>query len=122
MTRRKTGSELAEAAAELYANRDDLAGETVELAPSRNLKTVVSVRLSEEDLAAVEAAAQARGVTLSKFIREAALAVASEPDAVVTLDHVRLALSRLRADVLTKLTADVDEAVKATRQDLSIPA
>lgn len=119
---RKTAKALADAAAELYASRDDVIGVPVALAPSHNLSTVISVRLSAEDLAAIESAAQERGVTLSKFIREAALIVSSEPDAVVTSAHVSHALVRLQTDVMRKLKADVDAAVEATRQDLSLPA
>lgn len=69
---------------------------------SKNLTTVVSVRLSDEDLATIEQAAQRADVKLSAFVRSAALSVArdeeviSRSEAVAAVEAVERALQTLR--------------------------
>ena len=81
---RKTAEETAAAAAELYANKDsgDLLGAPVEVEPSKNLSTVVSVRLNAADLEVIEKAAAAAGVKLSAYLRQAALEKVQQPDMI----------------------------------------
>ena len=80
----------------LYQHRDDTEGwEEVEAEVSPNLASVVSVRLRRSELTAIETAADAAGLKLSTFIRQAALAASG----VVDLDAARRDIDRLRRQV-----------------------
>ncbi len=77
---RKSPDEVAAAADELYASRDDprAEGEVVDMKPSGRLSAVVSVRLSESDLRTLEQAAATADMPLSAFLRHAALTAARD--------------------------------------------
>ncbi|MGH3679043.1 MAG: plasmid mobilization protein [Natronosporangium sp.] len=79
----------------LHRHRDEPGWEQVEAEVSPNLATVVSVRLRRSELTAVANAAEAAGLKLSTFIRQAALSASS----VVDLDAARRDLGRLRRQV-----------------------
>lgn len=102
---RKSAFDAAEAAAELYAARDDedlLGGEIVDVEPQQvAVSTVVSVRLNEDDLRRVEAAAQRTGKKLSTFVREAALVAAlgdGEREAIQTALNDALTSARMKIE------------------------
>jgi hypothetical protein len=95
------------AAGQVYATRDDpdAEGDVVETTVSKNLSTVVSVRLTPADVAQIEAVARARGMKLSAFLRQAALlqsAAARDVD-------VTAALQATVADVQSRLAASLAE-------------
>lgn len=79
----------------LYRHRDEPGWEQVEAEVSPNLATVVSVRLRRGELTAIARAAEAAGLKLSTFIRQAALSASS----VVDLEAARRDLTRLRRQV-----------------------
>jgi uncharacterized protein (DUF1778 family) len=58
---------------------DDTEGWEVIEAPTRPLGTAVSVRFDSDAARAVRQAASAMGLTLSEFVRRAALVAASDP-------------------------------------------
>jgi len=66
---------MTEEAEYRYAHRHDadLVGEEVDLKPAEPLTLVVSVRLREAEMRSVVAAAEAAGMTVSAFIRQAAV-------------------------------------------------
>ena len=77
---RKTQQETA--AAVVYATRNDpdAEDEIIETTTSPTLSVVVGVRLSAEDLKAIEPAARATGLGLVGYLRQSALdAAAREP-------------------------------------------
>lgn len=93
----------AQAADDAYAHADDPTdGDLVEVRASQNLTTVVSVRLSVDDLALIDQAAQRADMKLSAFLRSAALSVArdeeviSRSEAVAAVEAVENALQTLR--------------------------
>jgi uncharacterized protein (DUF1778 family) len=99
----KNAEQTAHAADDAYkhaADPDD--GDLVEVEASKNLTTVVSVRLSVEDLTLIEQAASRADVKLSAFLRSAALSVArdeeviSRSEAVAAVEAVEKALHALR--------------------------
>jgi len=75
MTEQGHGMSEAEEAEYLYAHRNDpdMVGEEVDLKPAEPLTMVVSVRLREADMRTVAAAAETAGMTVSAFIRQAAI-------------------------------------------------
>lgn len=79
----------------LHQHRDDAGWEQAEAEVSPNLAAVVSVRLRRSELSAIEDAAEAAGLKLSAFIRQAALAASG----VVDLDAARRDLDRLRRQI-----------------------
>lgn len=79
----------------LYRHRDDSGWEPVEAEVSPNLATVVSVRLRRSELTAIANAADAAGLKLSTFIRQAALSASSVAD----LEAARRDRTRLRRQV-----------------------
>ena len=96
----QTAHAAADDAYEHAADPDD--GDVVEVEASKNLTTVVSVRLSVEDLTLIEQAASRADVKLSAFLRNAALSVArdeeviSRSEAVAAVEAVEKALQALR--------------------------
>jgi hypothetical protein len=95
-----TDEEISALAEEGYEQRDDRAAweeiDPPEFAP--DVRSVVSVRFSRGELGPVEKAAKQAGVPVSTYIRNVALAAASEPD----LDRRRrvfLAYQRLEKDL-----------------------
>jgi len=99
----KNAEQTAQAADDAYehaADPDD--SDVVEVEASKNLTTVVSVRLSVEDLTLIEEAASRADVKLSAFLRNAALSVArddeviSRSEAVAAVEAVEKALQALR--------------------------
>jgi hypothetical protein len=83
----------AELAGYYYANRDSLVGEEADLRVAERLESVVSVRFTPSELAAVERAADDAGLKLSAYIRQAALSTAS----VVDLERARKEVGRLQS-------------------------
>jgi hypothetical protein len=75
MTEQKRTMTEDEEAEYLYAHRNDadLVGEEVDLKPAEPLTLVVSVRLREAEMRTVVAAAETAGMTVSAFIRQAAV-------------------------------------------------
>lgn len=71
-----TLTEMEAVAEDLYAHRDEAAGDEVASEPSGAVRSVVSVRFSREELDDVVAAATTAGLPLSTYIRNAALATA----------------------------------------------
>ena len=65
----------SEAAEYYYAHRDDPepAGETVEVRVSKRLSRVISVRFDPDEAAIIEQRAAEAGVTMSAYVRQAAL-------------------------------------------------
>jgi uncharacterized protein (DUF1778 family) len=111
---RKTAEETATAAAELYAAKDEADNEEgfVDLAPARHLSTVVSVRLSEHDVDVIERAAAEAGIKLSSFLRQAALAAATDRGRV-SREEVTRTVTRVHSQILAtleELRASVDRA------------
>lgn len=101
---RRSPEQTAHVADDAYARAEDRAdGDLVDMQVSKNLTTVVSVRLSAEDLGVLEQAARRAGVKLSVFLRSAALSVArdeeviSRSEAVAAVEMVEKALQALRA-------------------------
>jgi uncharacterized protein (DUF1778 family) len=99
----KNAEQTAHAADDAYEHAvDPDDGDVVEVEPSKNLTTVVSVRLSIEDLTLIEQAASRADVKLSAFLRNAALSVArdeeviSRSEAVAAVEAVEKALQALR--------------------------
>lgn len=118
-TEKLTKIAAAKAAAEAaYATRkdDDAEGDVVEVPVSKNLSTVVSVRLSEGDLDIIETAASARGVKISTFLREAALATASGAGwvSVSTVTEQIQATEKTVVDLMEALRASVEAAKKTS--------
>lgn len=115
---RKSAVETAQAAAELYAARDDedlLGGEVVEVEPRPGaVSTVVSVRLNEEDLRRVEAAADRAGKKLSTFVREAALVAALD-------DGEREAIQTALNDALTSARMKIEQVQVAVMKGTAVP-
>lgn len=100
---KKSPQQTAKAADEAYLHAGDPAdGEVLVREVSKNLAAVVSVRLSVDDLALLEQAAQRADMKLSAFLRAAALAVARDEDvisratAVAAVEAVEQALETLR--------------------------
>jgi hypothetical protein len=91
-------------AEELYAQRASLGGDTVEAVVDPAVRSVVSVRFNRGELAAVVAAADAAGLPLSTFIRNAALATVGSID----IDAARRDLASLikRVEELRKHLGD----------------
>lgn len=124
MRAKKTTREAARDAAEAaFATRkeSDAEGEVVEVAVSKNLSTVVSVRLSEDDLDVIEAAANTRGVKVSTFLREAALATAGDTgwvNARVVAEQIH-ATEKTVVDLMEALRASVEASKKSSA---TIPA
>jgi uncharacterized protein (DUF1778 family) len=81
----------AELAEYYYDNRDSLMGEEADVLVAERLESVVSVRFTPSELDAVKRAADAAGLKLSAYIRQAALSTAS----VVDLDRARKDIRRL---------------------------
>lgn len=79
----------------LQQHRDDAGWEPMDAEVSPNLASVVSVRLRRDELTAVERAAEAAGMKLSTYIRQAALAASG----TVNLDAARRDVDRLRRQV-----------------------
>ena len=73
----------------------------------------ISVRLSGDDLETIERAANAAGIRLSTFIREAAIAAASEASAVTERRQLEERIGNIR-DLLSKLQSDVHNHRYAT--------
>jgi len=101
--RSKNAEKTAHAADDAYEHPlDPDDGDVVEVEASKNLTTVVSVRLSIEDLTLIEQAASRADMKLSAFLRNAALSVArdeeviSRPEAVAAVEAVEKALQALR--------------------------
>lgn len=94
--------DLRQEANELYEHRDDpdLAGEEVDLKPGGPLNMVIPVRFRDADAAAVSRAAEEAGMPVSTFIRQAAVAAASETG---WLDREAL------TEKVETLSRDVDE-------------
>jgi uncharacterized protein (DUF1778 family) len=114
-TKNATARDAAEAA---FATRNDAdaEGDVVEVAVSRNLSTVVSVRLSEDDLDVIEAAASGRGVKVSTFLREAALAAAGDTgwvSARVVAEQIH-ATEKTVTDLMEALRASVEASKKTS--------
>jgi hypothetical protein len=100
------GMSEAELAEHYYAHRDSVAGEEeVEVRFAERLVSVVSVRFTPSELAELERAAEAGGLKLSAYIRQAALSTAS----VVDLDQARRELRRLQ-NVVSDLTGTLGRA------------
>jgi uncharacterized protein (DUF1778 family) len=99
----------------LYQRRDEIKEwDEVDAEISPNLGSVVSVRLRRSELSAIEVAANAAGMKLSTFIRQAALAASG----VVDLDAARRDLARLRRqlDHLSIHLAAPDDDAGSTRR------
>jgi uncharacterized protein (DUF1778 family) len=99
----KNAEQTALAADDAYEHAvDPDDADVVEVEASKNLTTVVSVRLSVEDLTLIEQAASRADVKLSAFLRNAALSVArdeeviSRSEAVAAVEAVEKALHALR--------------------------
>lgn len=99
----KNAEQTALAADDAYEHAvDPDDGDVVDVEASKNLTTVVSVRLSVEDLTLIEQAASRADVKLSAFLRNAALSVArdeeviSRSEAVAAVEAVEKALYALR--------------------------
>jgi uncharacterized protein (DUF1778 family) len=117
-------SEERERAAYYEAHKDqpDDWGEPTKSKARRRLASMISVRLSAGEAAAVRAAAEERGISVSAFLREAALkeaevTPADEPDR----GHVE----RLRALYLEQLRAvqtQMPQLVKAQPPELVVLA
>jgi hypothetical protein len=86
----------AELAEYYHANKDSLLGEEdVEVRIAERLESVVSVRFTPSELTALEQAADAAGLKLSAYIRQAALSNAS----VIDLERARREMRRLEGVV-----------------------
>ncbi|WP_433218830.1 hypothetical protein ACQP00_13540 [Dactylosporangium sp. CS-047395] len=92
----ETGYTVAEMEAEaedLYEHRDEVAGEVVpsEWVPASEVRSVVSVRFAPGEISSVIDAANAAGVPLSTYIRNAALAAAAPVDLEAARRELRAA-------------------------------
>ncbi|MEV5747800.1 ribbon-helix-helix protein, CopG family [Actinoallomurus sp. NPDC052308] len=95
----------AEAAEFYYEHRDDpeVWGEQVEARISRKLDSVISVRFNSAEIERIQQLADAAGLSLSSFIRRAAL---TAPGAeVVDIDRARKDMAQARRFVLDALRA-----------------
>jgi uncharacterized protein (DUF1778 family) len=95
----------AEAADFYYEHRDDpdMWGEQVDAKISRKLDSVVSVRFNSTEIERIQQAADAAGLSLSSFIRRAAL---TAPGAeVLDIDRARKDMAQARRFVLDALKA-----------------
>ncbi|MEV0406435.1 hypothetical protein [Actinoallomurus sp. NPDC050550] len=95
----------AEAAEFYYEHRDDpeMWGEQVDAKISRKLDSVVSVRFNSAEIERIQQAADAAGLSLSSFIRHAAL---TAPGAqVLDIDRARKDMAQARRFVLDALKA-----------------
>jgi hypothetical protein len=86
-----TVAEMEAAAEDLYAHRDQVAGEVVPSEPAPEIRSVVSVRFGRGELDSI-AAADAAGLPLSTYIRNAALAAAVPFDLEAARRELRTAL------------------------------
>lgn len=95
----------AEAAAYYYAHRDDpdIWGEQVETSVSKKLDSVISVRFNSEEIAQIQRAADAAGLSLSAFIRRSVLA--SHGAEVLDIDRARRDIAQARRFVIDALRA-----------------
>jgi len=94
----------AELAEHLYQHRDDLAGAVVASRTPTRLDVMVSARFNRDEVAALRAAAEQAGLSLSAYLRQVALAATTTN--VVDLDRVRQDVARMRelaADALRTL-------------------
>jgi predicted DNA binding CopG/RHH family protein len=87
----KTLAEMEAIAEDLYAHRHEIMAESEEVPfeHSPDVRSVVSVRLNQQELDHIAAAARSAGVPLSAYIRSAALTSA----AAIDLDAVRRELA-----------------------------
>ncbi|MCO5972863.1 plasmid mobilization protein [Actinoallomurus soli] len=95
----------ADAAEFYYEQRDnpEVWGEQVEARVSRKLDSVVSVRFNSAEIERIQQAADAAGLSLSAFIRRAAL---TAPGAeVIDLERARKDMAQARRFVIDALRA-----------------
>jgi predicted DNA binding CopG/RHH family protein len=81
----------------LEEHHDDEGWEPVDAETSANLTIVVSVRFNKDELSKIDAAAEAAGIPLSTYIRQAAMNAANASSAADELrQHLRALTESLR--------------------------
>lgn len=93
-----TGLSLAEmeaVAEDLYEHRDEAEGEEVPAEHAPEIRSVVSVRFSRGEIEGIAAAADAAGLPLSTYIRNAALAASAAIDIGAARHELRTAAKAL---------------------------